>query len=82
MTYYTNDKGNIAKVLGIDDRTGLAKVVINDKAVTMAWGVVKQTSTTKATTKQFTEHLNDIERWAYAKGYALPQPEELIWAIR
>lgn len=37
MTYYTNDKGNVAKVLGIDDHTGLATVVINDKAVTMAW---------------------------------------------
>lgn len=37
MTYYTNDKGDFAKVLGVDDRTGLATVVINDKAVTMAW---------------------------------------------
>lgn len=37
MTYYTNDKGDIAKVLGVDDRTGLASVVINDKTVTMAW---------------------------------------------
>ncbi|MDO4896351.1 MAG: hypothetical protein Q3971_03215 [Moraxella sp.] len=37
MTYYTNDKGDIAKALGVDDRTGLASVVINDKAVTMAW---------------------------------------------
>lgn len=37
MTYYTNDKGDIAKVLGVDDRTGLATVVVNDKAVTMTW---------------------------------------------
>lgn len=35
--YYTNDKGDIAKVLGVDDRTGLASVVINDKHTTMAW---------------------------------------------
>lgn len=35
--YYTNDKGDIAKVLGVDDRTGLATVVINDKAAVMAW---------------------------------------------
>lgn len=35
--YYTNNKGNVAKVLGAPDRTGLAKVVINDKAVIMAW---------------------------------------------
>lgn len=37
MTYYINDKGDVAKVLGVDDCTGLATVVINDKAVTMAW---------------------------------------------
>lgn len=35
--YYINDNGDIAKVLGVDDRTGLATVVINDKVVTMAW---------------------------------------------
>lgn len=35
--YYINDNGDVAKVLGVDDRTGLAMVVINDKAVTMAW---------------------------------------------
>lgn len=34
---YQNNKGDIAKVLGVDDRTGLATVVINDKVVTMAW---------------------------------------------
>lgn len=37
MTYYTNDKGDIAKVLGAPDRTGLATVVINDKVVTKPW---------------------------------------------
>lgn len=37
MTYYINSKGDIAKVLGVDDRTGLASVVINDKHITMAW---------------------------------------------
>lgn len=37
MTYYTNNKGDIAKVLGVDDRTGMASVLINDQAVTMAW---------------------------------------------
>ena len=38
MTYYYNPKtGQYAKVLGVDDITGIAVVVINDKAVTMAW---------------------------------------------
>lgn len=35
--HYTNSKGDIAKVLGVDDRTGLATVVINDKHTIMAW---------------------------------------------
>lgn len=35
--HYTNSKGDIAKVLGVDDQTGLATVVINDKHTTMAW---------------------------------------------
>lgn len=37
MTYYTNDKGDVAKVLGVDDRTGLATVVINGETKEMPW---------------------------------------------
>lgn len=37
MMYYTNDNGDIAKVLGVDDRTNMATVVINDKTVEMDW---------------------------------------------
>lgn len=37
MMYYTNDNGDIAKVLGVDDRTNKATVVINDKTVEMDW---------------------------------------------
>lgn len=35
--YYTNDNGDIAKVLGVDDRTNKATVVINDQTVEMDW---------------------------------------------
>ncbi|WP_323842527.1 MULTISPECIES: hypothetical protein [unclassified Moraxella] len=37
MTYYINSKGDIAKVLGVDDRTGMASVVINDKHTIKPW---------------------------------------------
>lgn len=42
MTYYINDKGDIAKVLGVDDRTNTATVVINDKMVEMDWDLFIQ----------------------------------------
>lgn len=45
----------------------------------MANGVAKQISTTTATTSQFTEYLNDIERWAYTKNIYLPIPDDLRW---
>lgn len=38
MTYYYNPTTHqIAKVLGVDDRTHLATIVIDDKSVTMDW---------------------------------------------
>lgn len=45
----------------------------------MANGVAKQISTTTATTAQFMEYLNDIEKWAYAKAIYLPIPDDLRW---
>ncbi len=38
--------------------------------------IVKLTSTTNATTNQFTEYLNEIERDYADKGIALPHPED------
>lgn len=38
--------------------------------------VIRLTSTTTATIKQFTEYLNDIERDAISKGLVLPHPED------
>lgn len=37
MTYYTNDKGDIAKVIDYDQKSDAVTVVINDKAVTKPW---------------------------------------------
>ncbi|MFB6349456.1 hypothetical protein ACFBZI_08485 [Moraxella sp. ZJ142] len=36
-------------------------------------------STTKASTSQFSEYLNQIEVDAYSKGILLPTPEDLLW---
>lgn len=48
----------------------------------MAMGIAGLISTTTATTAQFSEYLHDLERWAYARGISLPQPQEVVWAIR
>lgn len=37
MEIYVNDRGERAKVLGVDDRTGLAMVVINGETKEVAW---------------------------------------------
>lgn len=35
--YYINENGDIARVLGVDDRTNIATVVINDETVEKDW---------------------------------------------
>ncbi|UYZ79852.1 hypothetical protein [Moraxella bovis] len=37
MTYYTNDNGDVAKVIDYDRKSDTVTVVINDKAAVMAW---------------------------------------------
>lgn len=44
-----------------------------------ALGVAKLLSTTKASVAEMTEYLNDIERFYFGKGLALPIPDELKW---
>ncbi len=46
-------------------------------ATAMFEHIVKLTSTTSATVKQFTEYLNDIEKDMTGKGIILPHPEDL-----
>lgn len=45
----------------------------------LAINIVKQLSTTRANTAQFTEYLEMIYLWAYDKGIYLPIPAELAW---
>ena len=47
-----------------------------EDAQALADHIVKLTSTTNATTKQFTEYLQEIERDMQSKGIALPHPED------
>ncbi len=46
------------------------------EAKAMQKEIIKLTSTTNATVKQFTEYLNEIERDMTDKGIALPHPED------
>ncbi len=41
--------------------------------------VIRQTSTTDASTKQMTDYLDQIERYCYANDFMLTIPNELQW---
>lgn len=48
----------------------------------IADGVIRETSTTRMDTKQFTEYLQQIEAYALAKlGISLPVPDDLKWVV-
>lgn len=48
----------------------------------IANGVIRETSTTRMHTKQFTEYLQQIEAYALAKlGISLPVPDDLKYAL-
>ena len=52
-----------------------AQIVEHSQAEIVANGI----STTIASTKQFTEYLNDIYAFSYAKGVLLEIPQDLAW---
>lgn len=43
--------------------------------------VIAMTSTTKASTEQMTEYLNQINRFAYSQNIMLPIPDDLKYAL-
>ncbi|WP_131667404.1 hypothetical protein [Psychrobacter pygoscelis] len=47
----------------------------------MAQGVARLMSTTKATTKQMSEYLDDIDKFYTAKGLSLPKPDDYQWIL-
>lgn len=49
---------------------------LKDDATAMHQQIVRMTSTTGATVKQFTEYLNDIEKDMAGKGFSLPHPDD------
>lgn len=55
----------------------LAPHIYESQAMIVANGI----STTKATTKQFTEYLNDIYAFCYSKGVLLEIPSDLRWVM-
>lgn len=55
----------------------LAPDIYESQAIVVANGI----STTKASTKQFTEYLNDIYAFCYGKGVLLEVPSDLKWVM-
>ena len=47
----------------------------------IANGVAQLMSTTKATTKQMTEYLGDIDKFCYSQGLTLPKPDDYQWIM-
>lgn len=74
---YARDDGEFAEMAeSIKRCKGL---IPNSQYEKMATDVIKQISTTKASTKQMSEYLNRIELWAVANGLRLTTPQELEW---
>lgn len=49
---------------------------LKQEAKAMSKEIIRMTSTTAATVKQFTEYLNDIEKEMIGRGFSLPHPSD------
>lgn len=73
---YCRDFGEYADLA---DNMKIVKENMPEHYENLAINIVKQLSTTRASTKQFKEYLDMIYLWAYAKEIYLPVPDELAW---
>jgi len=64
---------SVKKIRDIAQRT--QDINLNDQADTLARRIIEMLSTTDATTKEFSEYLDCIERKANSLGIRLPAPE-------
>lgn len=76
MIFYKED----AKYAEGCDAVKLIKAIDEGMYKSIAANVIRQTSTTKASTAQMKEYLDKIERYCYAKDVMLKIPDELKWA--
>lgn len=74
---YCRDFGEYAELA---DNMKIIKENMPEHYENLAVNIIKQLSTTRASTKQFTEYLDMIYLWAYAKEIYLSVPDELEWA--
>lgn len=74
---YARDDGEFAEMA--ESIRACKGLIPNSQYEKMATDVIKQISTTKASTKQMSEYLNRIELWAVANGLRLTIPQELEW---
>ncbi|MBE9590000.1 hypothetical protein IM753_03210 [Moraxella sp. K127] len=73
---YCRDFGEYADLA---DNMKIIKENMPEHYENLAINIVKQLSTTRASTKQFKEFLDMIYLWAYTKEIYLPIPAELAW---
>lgn len=71
---YERDDEGYAEML--ESVRNVHRLGMADVAKMQASYILKNTSTTSATVKQFTEYLNDIEKDMISKGISLPHPED------
>ena len=84
--HYRSKKTFLVPIFTRDDPDGYGAMIEAVKSVfkaglktmskTMASQIVKLTSTTDCTVSQFTEMLNDIEKYYITLGIVLPHPED------
>lgn len=75
---YCRDFGEYAELA--DNMATCRQSLPKHQYESLAINIIKQLSTTRASTKQFTEYLDMIYLWAYAKEIYLLVPDELGWA--
>lgn len=73
---YCRDFGEYAELA---DNMKIVKENMPEHYEKLAVNIVKQLSTTRASTTQFKEFLDMIYLWAYTKEIYLPIPAELAW---
>lgn len=75
MIYYRAD----AQYAAMCDSVKVLKELDRGTYNTLAAHVIRETSTTTATTAQMKEYLDKLERYCYAEGILLTVPDELKW---
>lgn len=76
---YNRDYPDVAEVLNkVRECKGQVPTSVYHE---LTMGVASLLSTTRATTKQMTEYLDDIDKFYYGQGLPLPKPDDYQWIM-